>query len=103
MVTVWLVISAVAGATGRQSSQHAGHDVEEAVEAAAKPPAASLMSSNEDCWEDYVQRAIQIYMNLTACVKENEWYDTFGYLICELSYEFGAFMAFMRLLACMNT
>ena len=97
-----LVMNAVVSATGRQAAAHAGRDAEETVEATAAGPAVAIMSGDDACWQDYVERAVQIYMNLISCVKENEWYDAFGYLICELSYEFGAFMAFMRLMACIN-
>jgi hypothetical protein len=101
VVTGWLVFSAIVAANGRQPTPHAAHDAEETGAAVATTPAAA-MNGDEGCWQDYVDRAIEIYLNLIECVKENEWYDTFGYLICELSYEFGAFMAFMRLIACMN-
>ena len=103
VVTGWLVMSAVIAANGRQASAHAGHDAEETVEAASAAPAMAVMSGDDACWQDYVERAVQIYVNLISCVKDNEWYDAFGYLICELSYEFGAFMAFMRLMACINS
>ena len=103
VVTGWLVMSAVIAANGRQASAHAGHDAEETVEAARAAPALALISADDAGSQDYVERAVQIYVNLISCVKDNEWYDAFGYLICELSYEFGAFMAFMRLMACINS
>jgi hypothetical protein len=98
VVIAWLVLTAVLGAAGRQSTPPAAHDAEET----AVGGAAAAAMNGDACWEDYVERAIQIYLSLVECVRENEWYDAFGYLICELSYEFGAFMAFMRLMACIN-
>jgi hypothetical protein len=103
VVTGWLLLGAVGGANGQQTPASSAHDHEEAAETPALAAAASATGAEESCWTDYVERAIEIYWNLIECVKENEWYDTFGYLICELSYEFGAFMAFIRLMACMST
>lgn len=103
VVTGWLLMSAVASANGSQPASHTAHAREDAAGTPAVAAAAPAASVAGECWIDYVERAIEIYWNLIECVTENEWYDSFGYLICELSYEFGAFMAFIRLMACLGT
>jgi hypothetical protein len=99
LVAGWLAMNVVVRTSAGPGVAHHGPATADSV---AMVPAAASMNDDEGCWQDYVDRATQIYLNLIECVKGNEWYDTFGYLVCELSYEFGAFMAFMRLMACMS-
>ena len=102
VVAVCLVTLASSVIHGQHDAGDAAHHAApEAGVAAAGPPTAAVDAAG--CWDDYVARAIEIYLNLIDCTLKNEWYDWIGYLICELSYEFGAVMALAKFLACLHS
>jgi hypothetical protein len=102
LVVVGLLVIAVSTARGQQPGAH--DDYEHAVPhrvAADAAPSASAAVDPAGCWDDYVVRAIEVYLNYLDCALKNEWYDFIGYFICELSYEFGALMAMVKFLSCL--
>ena len=103
VVAVCLVALASSAVHGQHDAGDAAHHAAPDAGAAAAGPPTAVAIDTAGCWDDYVARAIEIYLNLIDCTLKNEWYDWIGYLICELSYEFGAVMALAKFLACLNS
>ncbi len=59
VVTVWVLMGSVTGAIRRPAVLDAGHDAPD-THAAAAVSAATIVSGEEACWSDYVERAVQI-------------------------------------------
>jgi hypothetical protein len=65
-----------------------------------QPVALTPQDGPGDCWDMYVEEAVEAYMEYEDCVDNTNWYDVVGLASCLTIYEMRAVGAFSWWLSC---